>query len=132
VTSPARLRAWHGSRGFRTGLATKPFQLCTERRHECVGRCFERVVGTVTIAKDLTASSLEVTVETASIGALFGARDQDLRSTLSRLSPPQSDLSPKNERQILPLILTERPDLLAVRFVPMIDHAHLWPCRRAR
>jgi polyisoprenoid-binding protein YceI len=36
--------------------------------------------GTVTIAEAPTDSSFEVTVETASISTLFGARDEDLRS----------------------------------------------------
>ena len=52
-------------------------------QHLVVGRVrgrFERVAGTVTIAEEPTASSLEVTVETASISTLFGARDEDLRS----------------------------------------------------
>ncbi len=52
-------------------------------QHLVVGRVrgrFERVAGTVTIADELTESSLEVTVETASISTLFGARDEDLRS----------------------------------------------------
>ncbi len=52
-------------------------------QHLVVGRVrgrFERVAGTVTIAEELTASSLEVTVETASISTLFAARDDDLRS----------------------------------------------------
>lgn len=52
-------------------------------QHLVVGRVrgrFERVAGTVTIAEELTESSLEVTVETASISTLFGARDEDLRS----------------------------------------------------
>ncbi len=52
-------------------------------QHLVVGRVrgrFERVAGTVTIAEELTASSLEVTVETASVSTLFEARDEDLRS----------------------------------------------------
>jgi polyisoprenoid-binding protein YceI len=52
-------------------------------QHLVVGRVrgrFERVTGTVTIAVEPTASSLEVSVETASISTLFGARDEDLRS----------------------------------------------------
>jgi polyisoprenoid-binding protein YceI len=52
-------------------------------QHLVVGRVrgrFERVAGTVTIAEELTESSLEVTVETASISTLFGARNEDLRS----------------------------------------------------
>ena len=52
-------------------------------QHLVVGRVrgrFERVAGTVTIAEEPTASSLEVTVETASISTLFAARDEDLRS----------------------------------------------------
>jgi polyisoprenoid-binding protein YceI len=52
-------------------------------QHLVVGRVrgrFERVVGTVTIAEEPTASSLEVTVATASISTLFAARDEDLRS----------------------------------------------------
>lgn len=52
-------------------------------QHLVVGRVrgrFERVTGTVTIAEEPTTSSLEVTVETASISTLFAARDEDLRS----------------------------------------------------
>ncbi len=52
-------------------------------QHLVVGRVrgrFERVAGTVTVEEKLTASSLEVTVETASISTMFGARDEDLRS----------------------------------------------------
>jgi polyisoprenoid-binding protein YceI len=52
-------------------------------QHLVVGRVrgrFERVAGTVTIADALTASSLEVSVETASINTLLPARDDDLRS----------------------------------------------------
>jgi hypothetical protein len=51
--------------------------------HLVVGRFrgrFERVAGTVTITEELTSSSLEGTVETASMSTLFGARNQDLRS----------------------------------------------------
>ncbi len=50
--------------------------------HRVVGRVLgrlERVAGTVTIAEELIASSLEVTVETAS-STPFVARDKDLRS----------------------------------------------------
>ncbi len=52
-------------------------------QHLVVGRVrgrFERVTGTVSIAEEPTASSLEVTVETGSISTLFAARDEDLRS----------------------------------------------------
>jgi polyisoprenoid-binding protein YceI len=52
-------------------------------QHLVVGRVkgmFERVEGTVTVAEEPTASSLAVTVETASINTLFAARDEDLRS----------------------------------------------------
>lgn len=52
-------------------------------QHLVVGRIrgrFERVAGTVTIAEEPTASSLEVTVETTSISTLLGARDEDLYS----------------------------------------------------
>jgi hypothetical protein len=52
-------------------------------QHRVVGRVrgrVERVAGTVTIAEELIASSLEVTVETASISTPFVARDKDLRS----------------------------------------------------
>jgi polyisoprenoid-binding protein YceI len=52
-------------------------------QHLVVGRVrgrFERVAGTVTIAEDPIASSLDVTVETASISTLSTARDEDLRS----------------------------------------------------
>lgn len=52
-------------------------------QHLVVGRVrgrFERVAGTVTIAEKLTDSSLDVTVETASITTLLGIRDEDLRS----------------------------------------------------
>lgn len=52
-------------------------------QHLVVGQVrgrFERVAGIVTIAEEPTASSLEVTVETASISTMFAARDEDLRS----------------------------------------------------
>lgn len=52
-------------------------------QHLVVGRVkgmFEGVEGTVTIAEDPTASSLEVTVDAASINTFFPARDDDLRS----------------------------------------------------
>lgn len=52
-------------------------------QHLIVGRVrghFERFAGTVTIAETPTESSLEVTVETASISTGFAARDEDLRS----------------------------------------------------
>jgi len=52
-------------------------------QHLVVGRVrgrFERVAGTLTIADEPTASSLDVTVETASISTLSAARDDDLRS----------------------------------------------------
>jgi len=52
-------------------------------QHLVVGRVrgrFERVAGTVTIAEEPIASSLEVSVETASLSTLFAARDEDLRS----------------------------------------------------
>jgi polyisoprenoid-binding protein YceI len=52
-------------------------------QHLVVGRVrgrFDRVAGTVTIAEDPVASSVEVTVEAASINTLFSARDDDLRS----------------------------------------------------
>jgi polyisoprenoid-binding protein YceI len=52
-------------------------------RHLVVGRVrgrFDRFAGTVTIAKELTATALDVTVETAGISTLFAARDEDLRS----------------------------------------------------
>ena len=52
-------------------------------QHLVVGRVrgrFERVAGTVTIAEEPIASSLEVTIETASISTLLIARDDDLRS----------------------------------------------------
>jgi len=41
---------------------------------------FERLRGTVAIAEEPIASTLEVTVETASLSTLFAARDDDLRS----------------------------------------------------
>jgi polyisoprenoid-binding protein YceI len=52
-------------------------------QHLVVGRVrgrFERVSGSVTIAEDLAASTLEVSVETESIRTLVGTRDDDLRS----------------------------------------------------
>lgn len=52
-------------------------------QHLVVGRVrgrFERVTGTVTIADEPTASSLDVTIETGSISTLSAARDGDLRS----------------------------------------------------
>lgn len=52
-------------------------------QHLVVGRVrgrFERVGGTITIAEEPTKSSVDVTVETASISTLFAARDEDLRS----------------------------------------------------
>ena len=52
-------------------------------QHLVVGRVrgrFARVAGTVTIADEPTASSLEVSVETASISTLLATRDDDLRS----------------------------------------------------
>lgn len=55
-------------------------------QHLVLGRVrgrFERVAGTVTIAEEPTSSSIGVTVETASISTLFGARDKDLRSFLA-------------------------------------------------
>lgn len=52
-------------------------------QHLIVGRVrgqFQRFAGVVTIAEEPTASSVEVTVETASISTGFAARDEDLRS----------------------------------------------------
>lgn len=52
-------------------------------QHLVVGRVrgrFARVAGTVTIEEDPLASTVDVTVETASISTLFSARDDDLRS----------------------------------------------------
>jgi polyisoprenoid-binding protein YceI len=52
-------------------------------QHLVVGRVrghFERVAATVTIGEEPAASSLEVTIETASISTQSAARDEDLRS----------------------------------------------------
>ena len=73
-------------------LAPAPGVYATEAVHTSVGFTaqyrvvgrvrgrVERVAGTVTIAEELIASSLEVTVETSSISTPFGARHKDLRS----------------------------------------------------
>jgi polyisoprenoid-binding protein YceI len=52
-------------------------------QHLIVGRVrgrFERVAGTVTIGEKPVDSTIDVTIETASISTLFAARDNDLRS----------------------------------------------------
>jgi polyisoprenoid-binding protein YceI len=108
-------------------------------QHLVVGRVrgrFERVAGTVSIADVLTSSSLEVTVETASISTLFGARDEDLRSDRfldSNAHPTMTYRStsvierPRGEWRVLGNLTVRgvtKPVLLTVRFAGSITDAH--------
>ena len=57
--------------------------LCFTAQHLVVGRIrghFGRVSGTVTIGQEVSASAIEVSVDTSSVNTFVAARDEDLRS----------------------------------------------------
>jgi polyisoprenoid-binding protein YceI len=88
-------------------------------QHRVVGRVrgrVERVAGTVTIAEELIASSLEVTVETASISTPFVARDKDLRSDCFLDSDAHPAMTYRSTGVIELVLLTVPPRRLLTRF----------------
>lgn len=108
-------------------------------QHLVVGRVrgrFDRIAGAVTIAEDPLGSSVEVTIETASINTLMPFRDDDLRSarflnvaehpTMSYRSTAITEI-PEREWSVLGDMTVRgvtRPVGLVVQFGGSITDAH--------
>jgi len=115
-------------------------------QHLMVGRVrgrFARASGFLTIAEEPTASSLEVTVETATISTLFAARDEDLRSDHLLASDAHPTMTyrstgvverPRGEWRVLGELTVRgvtRPVPLSVRFAGSITDSWGSPAPRS-